>query len=67
MIVNKGNTIIFESNKCLAVHSQNWTIIVVKGVRNPNNALYKLETHSIHIVEVGVIEVKLKIVDLNHL
>jgi hypothetical protein len=67
MIVDKGNTIIFDSNKCLIVHSQNWNIIVLKGVRDPNNALYKLETNYTHIVEVGVIEVKLKIVDFNHL
>jgi len=67
IIVDKGNTTIFDSNKCLVVHNQNWNIIVVKGVRDPNNVFYKLETHSTHIVEVGVIEVKLKVVDFNHL
>jgi hypothetical protein len=56
MIVDKGNMTIFDFNKCLVVHIQNWNIIVVKGVRDPNNAFYKLETHSTHIVEVGVIE-----------
>jgi hypothetical protein len=67
MIVDNGNTIIFDYNKSLVVHIQNWNIIVVKGVRDPNNVLYNLETHSTHIVEVGVIEIKLKIADFNHL
>ncbi len=60
IIADKGNTIIFDLKICLVVHNQNWNVIVVKGARDPNNVFYKLETHSTHIVEVGVIEVKIE-------
>jgi len=47
MITNKGNNVIFHFHKCLVVHNDDPNIIVAKGVRNPNNKLYKLEVPSI--------------------
>ncbi len=39
MIVNKGHTIMLDSNKCLIIHNQNLDVMVVKGVRDPKNGL----------------------------
>jgi hypothetical protein len=52
MIVDKGNIVIIDFNKCLVVNNQNPNSIVVRGVRDPKNGLHKLEVHSIESKEI---------------
>ncbi len=42
MIVDKGNTMVLDINTFLIVQNQNKKIIVLKGVKDYNNELYKL-------------------------
>jgi hypothetical protein len=51
MIVDKGNAMVFDINKCLIVQNQNTKIIVLKGVKDCNNKLYKLEIHCLKSFE----------------
>jgi hypothetical protein len=45
MIVDKRNTMVFDFGKCLVIQKKDPNTIVAKGVRDPNNGLYKLEVH----------------------
>jgi hypothetical protein len=47
MIVDKGNTMVFDINKCLILQNQNTKFIVLKGVKDCNNGVYKLKIHSL--------------------
>ncbi len=51
MIANKGHIVVFNPNKCLIIQNKNPHTIVVKGVRDPKNGLYKLEMHLIKSFE----------------
>jgi hypothetical protein len=50
MIVDKGSTMVFDINKCLVVQNQNTKFIVLKGVKDCNNELYKLRIHSFETI-----------------
>jgi hypothetical protein len=42
---------VFDINKCLIVKNQNKKFIVLKGVKDYNNELYKIEIHSLKSFE----------------
>jgi hypothetical protein len=50
MIVDKGSTVVFDINKCLVVQNRNTKFIVLKGVKDCNNELYKLRIHSFETI-----------------
>jgi len=45
MIADKGNTMVFDSNKCLVINNGDPNIIVAKGVKDQKNGLYRLQVH----------------------
>jgi hypothetical protein len=45
MIANKGNIMVFDFGKCLIIQNKNPNTIMAKGVKDPNNGLYKLEVY----------------------
>jgi hypothetical protein len=46
MIVNKGNTMIFDFGKCLVILNKDPNTIMAKGVKDLKNGLYKLKVYS---------------------
>jgi hypothetical protein len=45
MIIDKGNTMVFDSKKCLVINNGDPNIIVAKGVKDQKNGLYRLQVH----------------------
>jgi hypothetical protein len=43
MIVDKGNTMVFDFGKCLVIQNKDPHTIMAKGVKDPKNGLYKLK------------------------
>jgi hypothetical protein len=45
MIIDKGNTMVFDFVRCLVIQNKDPNTIMVKRVKDPNNGLYKLEVY----------------------